>query len=63
MEPMVGFEPTTYSLQNCRSNQLSYGGLILLEKAYIKNLSFPTLFFPCKLSLSRTAQADKSFSS
>ena len=28
VEPMVGFEPTTYSLQNCCSNQLSYIGMV-----------------------------------
>ena len=27
MEPVVGVEPTTCSLQNCCSNQLSYTGM------------------------------------
>jgi hypothetical protein len=29
MEPVVGVEPTTCSLQNCCSNQLSYTGVAL----------------------------------
>ncbi len=31
MEPGVGFEPTTYSLQNYCSGQLSYPGTISLK--------------------------------
>ena len=31
MEPRAGFEPATYSLQGCRSGQLSYRGTYLLH--------------------------------
>ena len=29
LEPRAGFEPATYSLQGCRSGQLSYRGTLL----------------------------------
>ena len=29
MEPRAGFEPATYSLQGCRSGQLSYRGTLV----------------------------------
>ena len=35
MEPAEGFEPTTYGLQNRRSNQLSYAGISAIKHCKI----------------------------
>ena len=40
LEPAEGFEPTTYCLQNSRSNQLSYAGLHMQVQSIAKTEEF-----------------------